>query len=81
MDIIQHAIEVSGADLYVEERGTGEPLVLLHGMTGTSGDWRFVFDLEALARPLGSSTRRSSDEERRSHGVVLQVKMALAFRV
>ncbi len=52
MDIIQHTIEVSGADLYVEERGTGEPLVLLHGMTGTSGDWRHVFDLDALAQRL-----------------------------
>jgi pimeloyl-ACP methyl ester carboxylesterase len=50
MDIIQHTIAVGGADLYVEERGTGEPLVLLHGMSGTSGDWRHVFDLDALAR-------------------------------
>jgi hypothetical protein len=33
IDIIQHAIAVGGADLYVEERGTGEPLVLLHGMS------------------------------------------------
>jgi pimeloyl-ACP methyl ester carboxylesterase len=49
METIQRTIHVRGADLYVEERGTGEPLVLLHGMTGTSGDWRHVFDLEVLA--------------------------------
>ena len=50
MDTIQRTIKVSGADLYVEERGTGEPLLLLHGMTGTSGDWRHVFDLDKLAQ-------------------------------
>jgi pimeloyl-ACP methyl ester carboxylesterase len=50
MEIIVRKIKVSGADLHVEERGTGEPLVLLHGMTGTSGDWRHVFDLDQLAR-------------------------------
>jgi pimeloyl-ACP methyl ester carboxylesterase len=50
INILQHTIEVGGAELYVEERGTGEPLVLLHGMAGTSGDWRHVFDLDALAR-------------------------------
>jgi pimeloyl-ACP methyl ester carboxylesterase len=41
---------VTGADLYVEERGAGAPLVLLHGMTGTSGDWRHAFDLDRLAQ-------------------------------
>ncbi len=50
MEITKRTIKVSGADLYVEERGTGEPLVLLHGMTGTGGDWRHVFDLDALAQ-------------------------------
>src|SRR5579859_3837581 len=50
MDIVRHTIEVDGAALHVEERGTGEPLLLLHGLTGTSGDWRHVFDLDALAR-------------------------------
>jgi hypothetical protein len=59
MDIIRHTIEVSGAGLYVEERGTGEPLVLLHGMAGTSGDWRHVFDLDALARRLPNIRRRN----------------------
>ncbi len=43
-------VRAGDAELYVEERGSGEPLVLLHGMTGTGGDWRHVFDLEALAQ-------------------------------
>jgi pimeloyl-ACP methyl ester carboxylesterase len=38
-----------GAELHVEERGSGEPLVLLHGMMGTCGDWKHAFDLDALA--------------------------------
>jgi pimeloyl-ACP methyl ester carboxylesterase len=50
MEIIRRTIQVNGADLYVEECGTGQPLVLLHGMMGTSGDWRHVFDLVELAQ-------------------------------
>lgn len=38
-----------GAELHVVERGEGEPLLLLHGMTGTGADWKHVFDLDALA--------------------------------
>jgi aminoglycoside 6'-N-acetyltransferase I len=49
------------ADIYVEERGTGEPLVLLHGMTGTSGDWRHVFDLDKLARSFRVGLRSHAD--------------------
>jgi pimeloyl-ACP methyl ester carboxylesterase len=50
METIKRTIHVNGADLYLEERGAGEPLVLLHGMMGTSGDWRHVFDLDRLAQ-------------------------------
>lgn len=52
MDIISRTIKVRGADFYVEERGAGEPIVLLHGMAGTSGDWRHVFDLDRLAQTV-----------------------------
>jgi pimeloyl-ACP methyl ester carboxylesterase len=38
-----------GAEIHVHERGEGEPLLLLHGLTGTGGDWRHAFDLDALA--------------------------------
>jgi pimeloyl-ACP methyl ester carboxylesterase len=39
-----------GTMLHIDERGAGEPLVLLHGLTGTGADWAHVFDLDALAR-------------------------------
>jgi len=42
-------VEVDGCSLHVERRGTGEPLVLLQGLSGHSGHWGEPF-LEALAR-------------------------------
>jgi pimeloyl-ACP methyl ester carboxylesterase len=50
MDMVTRTIAVDGADLHVTELGAGEPLLLLHGLTGTGDDWRHVFDLQALAR-------------------------------
>lgn len=32
-------VRVNEADLYVETHGEGEPLLLLHGLTGSSQDW------------------------------------------
>ena len=36
-------IDVNGFQLYYEERGDGEPLLLLHGGTGIGADWTLVF--------------------------------------
>jgi len=36
-------IEVNGFDMYFEERGCGEPLLLLHGGMGIGADWTHVF--------------------------------------
>src|SRR5438445_10047281 len=36
-------IDVNGFQLYYEERGDGDPLLLLHGGTGIGGDWQHVF--------------------------------------
>lgn len=36
-------IDVNGFQLYYEERGDGEPLLLLHGGTGIGADWKLVF--------------------------------------
>ena len=36
-------IDVNGFQLYFEERGDGEPLLLLHGGTGIGADWKLVF--------------------------------------
>ena len=42
-------IGIEGIDVHVEERGAGEPLLLLHGLTGIGADWAHVFDLDELA--------------------------------
>jgi pimeloyl-ACP methyl ester carboxylesterase len=34
---------VSGFEMYFEDRGAGEPLLLLHGGMGIGDDWRHVF--------------------------------------
>ena len=39
-----------GAELHYRLRGDGEPLLLLHGFTGTGDDWVHLFDLDQLAR-------------------------------
>jgi pimeloyl-ACP methyl ester carboxylesterase len=36
-------IDVNGFQMYYEERGEGEPLLLLHGGTGIGADWQHVF--------------------------------------
>jgi pimeloyl-ACP methyl ester carboxylesterase len=43
-------ISIEGADIHYEVRGTGEPLLLLHGFTGSGQDWPHLFDVDALAR-------------------------------
>jgi pimeloyl-ACP methyl ester carboxylesterase len=34
---------LNGFEMYFEDRGSGEPLVLLHGGMGIGDDWRYVF--------------------------------------
>jgi pimeloyl-ACP methyl ester carboxylesterase len=36
-------LSVEGLDMYCEIRGEGEPLVLLHGFTGSGADWKHAF--------------------------------------
>jgi pimeloyl-ACP methyl ester carboxylesterase len=36
-------VEVNGFQLHYEDRGAGDPLLLLHGGTGIGADWRLVF--------------------------------------
>ncbi len=36
-------IHVNGFDMYFEDRGAGEPLLLLHGGMGIGADWLHVF--------------------------------------
>ncbi len=34
---------INGMEMYYETAGEGEPLVLLHGFTGSGGNWRYIF--------------------------------------
>lgn len=34
---------INHVDMYFEDRGSGEPLLLLHGGMGIGSDWRYVF--------------------------------------
>ena len=45
-----HTVEINGIELYYEEQGQGEALLLLHGFTGAGADFAHVFDRDALAR-------------------------------
>jgi pimeloyl-ACP methyl ester carboxylesterase len=54
-------------ELYFEERGDGEPLLLLHGFGGTHDDWRHVFDLDALAERYRVITPDARGHGRSTH--------------
>ena len=66
---------VNGIELYYELSGTGSPLVLLHGFTGSSADWIHVFDLAELAR-----THRVLLVDLRGHGRSTNPEGALTHR-
>ena len=36
-------VDVNGVQLFYRDSGAGEPLLLLHGFTGSGGDWQHVF--------------------------------------
>ena len=38
-----HSIHVNGIELFFRDSGSGEPLLLLHGFTGSGEDWQHVF--------------------------------------
>jgi pimeloyl-ACP methyl ester carboxylesterase len=58
-----HTVSINGAEIYYQVHGEGEPLVLLHGFTGAGSDWRYVFDLDELAK-----TYRLIVPDMRGHG-------------
>jgi pimeloyl-ACP methyl ester carboxylesterase len=75
MQTSQRTIAVGDVELHVEERGAGEPLILLHGLTGTGADWRHVFDLDALAE-----RHRVILPDARGHGRSTNPTGAFTFR-
>jgi pimeloyl-ACP methyl ester carboxylesterase len=40
---MSHTADVNGLQLFYRDHGSGTPLLLLHGFTGTGDDWRHVF--------------------------------------
>ena len=51
-------IEVGGVRLYYEIHGSGEPLLFLHGFTGSGGDWQYLGgDLAARWRIIAPDLR------------------------
>lgn len=72
---IQRTIAIDESDIYFEERGGGPPLLLLHGLTGTSGDWRHVFDIDSL----GASYRIIAPDAR-GHGRTKSPSGGFTFR-
>jgi pimeloyl-ACP methyl ester carboxylesterase len=67
-------IDVNGCQLYLEERGDGEPLLLLHGGTGIGSDWNLVF---TGADPAGY---RLLIPDLRGHGRSTNPSRAFTFR-
>ena len=55
------SIHVNGVELFVRDSGSGEPLLLLHGFTGSGDDWQHVF-----AEPLEGYRQIAPDL--RGHG-------------
>jgi pimeloyl-ACP methyl ester carboxylesterase len=55
------SIHVNDVELFVRDSGSGEPLLLLHGFTGSGDDWQHVF-----AEPLAGYRQIAPDL--RGHG-------------
>ena len=67
-------ISLNDFDMYSEDRGTGEPLLLLHGGTGIGADWRLVF---SAGDPTGF---RVLVPDLRGHGRSTNPSRAFTFR-
>jgi pimeloyl-ACP methyl ester carboxylesterase len=46
----EELVPIHDIEMHVRRLGRGQPLLLLHGFTGSGADWVHLFDLEALAR-------------------------------
>ena len=82
-------IAVNGFEMYFEDRGSGEPLLLLHGGMGIGADWRHVFPQDppsyrVVVPDLRGHGRSTSPDEpftiRRCAGDVLALLDALDIR-
>jgi pimeloyl-ACP methyl ester carboxylesterase len=66
---------IDGCELYFEDSGSGEALLLLHGGLGTGRDFRHVFELDALA-----TRYRVIAPDARGHGRSTNPSGAFTFR-
>jgi pimeloyl-ACP methyl ester carboxylesterase len=66
---------VNGMEMGYQDRGEGEPLLLLHGFLGSGADWSHVFDLEAMSRE-----HRLVVPDMRGHGRSADPSGAFTFR-
>jgi pimeloyl-ACP methyl ester carboxylesterase len=80
---------VNGFEMYFEDRGAGEPLLLLHGGMGVGGDWRYIFPRDpdgyrVIVPDLRGHGRSTSPDEaftiRRCAGDVLSLLDHLDLR-
>jgi pimeloyl-ACP methyl ester carboxylesterase len=67
------AIDLNGFRLYYEDRGTGEPLLLLHGGMGIGSDWQYVF-------PHDPEGYRVIEPDLRGHGRSTNPARTFTFR-
>jgi pimeloyl-ACP methyl ester carboxylesterase len=67
-------VTVNGVLLHYEDRGAGEPLLLLHGGTGIGSDWNLVFSTDDL------DGYRAIVPDFRGHGRSTNPSRAFTFR-
>src|SRR5262249_6503132 len=66
-------VALNGLEMYFEDRGTGEPLLLLHGGMGIGDDWRHVF-------PVDPDGYRVIVPDLRGHGRTTNPSKVFTFR-
>src|ERR1044071_4001165 len=66
-------LEIHGCAIYFEDRGEGEPLLLLHGGMGIGADWRHVF-------PSDPDGYRLIVPDLRGHGRATNPHRSFTFR-
>ncbi|GAO43334.1 alpha/beta fold hydrolase [Flavihumibacter petaseus] len=72
-----HFMEVNGANIYYEEYGQGEPLILLHGFGRTLEDWRpFISEYARTYRVIAWDMRGHGRSSNPDTGVAFLHKVA-----
>jgi pimeloyl-ACP methyl ester carboxylesterase len=70
-------VHVNGIDMYVERRGEGTPLVLLHGGGGAGVNWGLVFDSPPRGYQLIVPDLRGHGQSTNPGGIVTFRQLAL----